>query len=691
MNFSRHQDQAERAGRRLLWLHAAVTVAVVLAVNALARLAWHLLAGADAPPPRGFHLTNTAVVLGLVVGGAWLEIARLADDGARIARRLGAVPVDTVADPLHRRLQNLLEELAIAARIGVPRAFVLEDERTINALTAGMDRNQAVVVVTRGALARLTRDELQGVLAHEVSHIVNGDVRLNTRLVGMNHGLELVALFGRSMLSRVFVPVRDGRIDAFTVIAAVPLLAAGGTLAVVGAIGELSARAIRAGIGRQREYFADAQAVAFTRQRDGLGGALRKVAGLSRALRREAGEGSAPRIGPRREAALRHPYWENVSHLLLVGATRSSRWFATHPPLRDRIRRLYGRPVDAIEPRELAALERREPELPVLAFPASHDGAGGSHDSADGEPAAAATPVLRGDDAGARGWVDTVALGDAAPDGVTVPGRRGAAAHDAGEAGWLAPTASMRLVQATREPAGAAALVVALIQEPGLPPPRWGEGWGVAATRHGALRGAVGELSPRALRPLRWPLMELAAARLRPLSRPARDALLATVRELVAADERVTLREWIYFSLLRLRLAPPRRAACLPVLADPVDARSIRVLFGLVARCAQVSESRADRAANAAIRLLDLAPIGGSSGALTLDALERAVARTGRLPPLAKPLLVRQLVAILPPDADVEVLDFLRLLCVAIDCPPPQFGQRDAAQPGALRDAPIDA
>jgi len=681
MNFSRHQDQAERAGRSLLWLHAFATVAVVLAVNALASLVWHLLAGAGTPPPRGFHLTNTVVVLGLVLGGAWLEISRLADDCALIPRRLGAVPVDTVADPLHRRLQNLLEELAIAARIGVPRAYVLEDEPTINALTAGMDRNHAVVLVTRGALARLTRDELQGVLAHEISHVVNGDVRLNTRLVGMNHGLELVALFGRSMLSRVFVRVRDGRLDAFTAIALVPLLAAGTTLAAVGAIGELAARAIRAGVGRQREYFADAQAVAFTRQRDGLGGALRKVAGQSRALRREAGDVAASRIGPRREAALRHPYWENVSHLLLVGATPSGRWFATHPPLRDRIHRLYGRHEGMIEPTELLGVQRLEPELPVLEVFAPQDGAGAGR-------VAEAGALPGGADAAGRSWADTVAL--AHPRTVTgVPGR--ADARDAGEPGWLAPTASMRLVQATREPASAAALVVALIQEPGLPPPRWGEGWGVAASRHGALRAAIGELSPLALRPLRWPLMELAAARLRPLSRPARESLLATVRELVAADERLTLREWIYFSLLRLRLAPPRPASRLTVLTDPVDARSIRVLFGLVARCAQVSESRADRAANAAIRMLELAPIGGSSGALTLEALERAVARTGLLPPLAKPLLVRQLVAILPTDVDAEVLDFLRLLCVAIDCPPPDFARRGAAQPGAFEDEAIGA
>ena len=153
MNFARHQAQADRTARRLIWLHALASLAVVIGINAAAALIWQLLFGA-APYPKGFFLTNTLVVSGLIVGGAWIETARLRDDGALIARRLGAVPVDPVNDPLHRRLQNLLEELAIAARIGVPRAFVLEDEPSINALAAGLDRNRSVVVASRGALER---------------------------------------------------------------------------------------------------------------------------------------------------------------------------------------------------------------------------------------------------------------------------------------------------------------------------------------------------------------------------------------------------------------------------------------------------------------------------------------------------------------------------------------------------------
>jgi Zn-dependent protease with chaperone function len=353
MNFARHQEQAERTGRRLLWLHALASVTVVIAVDALATLAWHALFGAASEPPAGFHATNACVVLGLIIGGAWLETSRLREDGALVARRLGAVAIDPGVDPLHRRMQNLLEELAIAARVGVPRAFVLEDEPSINALTAGLDRNQAVVVVTRGALARLTRDELQGVLAHEMSHIVNGDVRLNTRLLGLNHGLQLVAMMGRSLLGQA-----AGRSGVLGLLLVVPLLLIGAVIAAVGSIGSVAARAIQAGVERQREYFADAHAVAVTRQRDGLGGALRKVAG--EAL---LSDSDAPRSI---RAGVRHrPYWRNVAHLMIVGDSDGG-WFDTHPPIAARVRRLYGADRAPIVPTELAAPDRREPDLPAV-------------------------------------------------------------------------------------------------------------------------------------------------------------------------------------------------------------------------------------------------------------------------------------------------------------------------------------
>jgi len=163
----------------------------------------------------------------------------------------------------------------------------------------------------------------------------------------------------------------------------------------------------------------------------------------------------------------------------------------------------------------------------------------------------------------------------------------------------------------------------------------------------------------------------------------------------VVADGRVTLREWIYFTLLRVRLMPRPRQIGRSVALEPIADRSIRVLFGLLAASVDLNEARADRAANASIRALGLASIGGSSGALTLDALEHAVAQVSLLPPLAKPLLVRHLVEMLPGDAGIEPRDFLRVLCVVIDCPPPQLPERQMPEPPLPESrsaaAPMDA
>jgi hypothetical protein len=404
-------------------------------------------------------------------------------------------------------------------------------------------------------------------------------------------------------------------------------------------------------VGRQREFFADAQAVEFTRSRDGLGGALRKIAGYGRGLLSERKDGDLSPTDPgrtggtlppspgrnaiRNDALRRHPYLRSLSHLMLVGTPRSDQWFATHPPLRERIRRIYGRHRDAIAAVVLLEPDRREPALPVLDFEST-----------------------------GMAWI---------------------AGHtDIGEPfDQPPPTATMRLVQATREPTSAAALVVAMLQMPGQAgsEPRWDEGWASAGGRHDQLRHALGELPMSSLRPLQWPLLELAVARLRMMSPSARQSLLQTARGVVLADGRVSLREWIYFTLLRVRLMPRPRQMGRSVTVEPIAARSIRVLFGLLAASVDLNEARADRAANASIRALGLASIGGSPGALTLDALERAVAQVSLLPPLAKPLLVRHLVEMLPGDAGIEPRDFLRVLCVAIDCPPPQLPERQMPEP----------
>jgi Zn-dependent protease with chaperone function len=233
---------------------------------------------------------------------------------------LGGAPVDRrTADPGERRLVNVVEEMAIAAGLPVPALYVLPAEAGINAFAAGFSPDRAVVAVTRGALDELTRDELQGVVAHELSHVLNGDARLNLQLLALVGGLTVLAAVGRS-LARLFGDGGRrwrGRRGGSGAVAL-----AGVVVWAAGSVGAFFGRVIRAAVSRQREFLADAAAAQFTRNPEGLAGALAKIARTGSVV----GSAFAP------EAA----------HLFFANGL-STRWLATHPPVEDRIRRLVPR------------------------------------------------------------------------------------------------------------------------------------------------------------------------------------------------------------------------------------------------------------------------------------------------------------------------------------------------------------
>ena len=335
MRFFEHQA---RARRRTLWLVLGMLVAtaiVVVAVDAVVAFAAYLSsdtpqAGFDRwwPAQTGLLATATAITLLLIGGGSLYKMVALSGGGAEVARSVGAVPIESdTTDPARKRLVNVVEEMAIAAGIPVPAIFVMEGESGINAFAAGYSPSDAAIAVTQGTLDTLTRDELQGVIAHEFSHIFNGDMRLNLRLTGLLHGILLIALVGRGMMR---VSGRgDGKGAAF-------LVSTGFALFVVGFIGVLCARIIKAAVSRSREFLADASAVQFTRNPSGIGGALKKIA---------AGDGSV----------LAHTEAEEVSHMLFATGISFTSLMATHPPIEDRIRAIEPR----FDPRELDELRRQ--------------------------------------------------------------------------------------------------------------------------------------------------------------------------------------------------------------------------------------------------------------------------------------------------------------------------------------------
>lgn len=311
MDLFARQEAVRRRSRRLVMLFGLAVLGIVLAVNLVIGLAFAVVPLGTGSHPLAFVFATLGTLI--VIGGASVyRSMSLRKGGASVAAAMGGtfVPSDT-HDPGLRRLRNVVEEMAIAAGTSVPHVFVLEDEPRINAFAAGFGGPDAAIAVTRGALDRLNRAELQGVVAHEFGHIVNGDIRLNLRLVGVLFGIVVLGVVGRHLMS-----ARSGRIGRRE---GGGLVILGLALVIIGAIGQWFARMIKSGISRQREFLADASAVQYTRDADGLVGAFCKIAGVD-------GQGR-----------LLAPEAEEISHMLFEDGLGLSGLMATHPPLLARI------------------------------------------------------------------------------------------------------------------------------------------------------------------------------------------------------------------------------------------------------------------------------------------------------------------------------------------------------------------
>ncbi len=318
MNFFDAQDNARRVTRRLVIVYLLATFLIIVAVTAVVGVALFGM-GINGNALDSSALGSIAVMtLLLIIGATLYRTARLASGGARVAEELGGVLVTPDnQSPEHRRLLNVVEEMAIASGVPVPAVYVLEEERSINAFAAGFTVDDAAVAVTRGTLETLNRSELQGVIAHEFSHILNGDMRLNIRMMGVLFGIMAIGLVGRTILrGQTRVRISSSRKGGGGIV----LVGLG--LAIIGWIGVFFARLIKAAVSRQREYLADASAVQFTRQTEGIANALKKIGGYKQHSYLEVADA------------------EQVSHMLFALGARFSSMFATHPPLTDRIRAL---------------------------------------------------------------------------------------------------------------------------------------------------------------------------------------------------------------------------------------------------------------------------------------------------------------------------------------------------------------
>lgn len=321
MNFFEHQDKARQ---NTLYLIGLFFVAILCTIAILYLVVVWALMGQPSWQPELCAIVAAGTIVSIGAGSLY-KLMVLRAGGKVVAEDLGGELIDPMTEDLaEQRLLNIVEEMSIASGVPVPAVYVLREERGINAFAAGFTPNDAVVGVTRGCLEQLDRDELQGVIAHEFSHILNGDMRLNLRLIGVLQGLLLIHIMGRMVLRGSYYGGRSRSSDK----GGNATLIIGLAMLIVGLIGFIAGRLIKSAVSRQREFLADASAVQFTRNPNGIGDALRKIGGYQ-----SGSEIDAPKA-------------EEASHLFfgeaLTGFFSFGQGFSTHPPLEERIKRLEG-------------------------------------------------------------------------------------------------------------------------------------------------------------------------------------------------------------------------------------------------------------------------------------------------------------------------------------------------------------
>jgi Zn-dependent protease with chaperone function len=634
LNFFEHQDRARRQSRWLFVLFSLAVLAIVAAVDLILLLALGLAgqetAAAVQPSPSLFAVNlpllagGAVATLGVIGIASLFRTVGLRSGGGQVARQLGGTLVESdTRDFRRRRLRNVVEEIALASGVPVPEIYVLEQESGINAFAAGYTPSDAAVAVTRGALEKLDRDELQGVIAHEFSHILNGDMRINIRLMGILFGILLLALIGR----RVLIHARIGRSGKNG--AAVVLIAAG--VMAVGYLGLFFGRWIKAAVSRQREYLADASAVQFTRDPGGIGGALKKIAVYS-------------------SGSWLNADTEEISHMLFGDGQRML-LFSTHPPLNERIRR--------IDP------SFRPEELDRLAASIAREGVREA-EAAEREKKAQERESARGAgglfDAGRMieqiGNPDWQRMLMAAAVAASLPDNIRRAAHSTE---WAPEALFYALLDADEDAREGQLLLIGR---------RMGE---ESETQVRALLQAGG--LPRAEQ--RLPLLDVAFPALKRRPPDFVTQVLDTVKALIDADGRVNVFEYLLARVISQYLWESQNPGAVRASGGKTLAscrEDARAVMAVLARHGHDDQAAAQAAFSAGCDVLG-ADSGGSvpapeSWVATLDA---ALPRLDRLKPADKGILVQALAAVVTHDGRMAPaeLELLRAACALIHVPLP--------------------
>lgn len=631
MDFFATQEQAQRNTGRLVGLFALAVAGVVACVYLAVRLLLYKTETGGSGPfwnPSVF-VPVAAITLAVIGLSTLYKVWSLRSGAEAIANLLGGRRIaPNTTDPAERRLLNVVEEMSLAAGMPVPSVVVLDKEPGINAFAAGWTPGDSIVGVTRGCLERLERDELQGVIGHELSHILNADARLNLHLIGWLHGLMVIALIGYWILRGM--GRSSGGSSKKGGSAAVPLF--GLALVVIGGIGVFFGRLIKSGISRQREFLADASSVQFTRNPLGLADALKKIGGGK--------DGS--KIASRNAEQASHLYFSNGLKASWLSA------LSTHPPLEERIQRL--------DPSFTGSFAATDPG------PKIHPAAGAEIPENE-ERLAAGVVGLGGHTIAAR-------VGAVQPTHVDYATR------------FLSGLPA-GLKERAREPATAPALLFALLldRDPQvrLVQVKVLEAAGRFLFEETQKASTILASCPDAAR---LPLLDLALPALRQMSRPQWDAFRTTTHALIVADPRISLFELALQRALVRHLGPVfggtrARGAETAALADRATEVGL-VLSAIGHACGSDDPAAAAASFQTALRFL-----GGEAGAIGFSArndcppevIDRALRSLGSLAPHAKKRLLEAATACVVVDRQVTVAEaeLLRAIADSLDCPVPPF------------------
>jgi Zn-dependent protease with chaperone function len=628
LDFFQQQHHARRHTALMVVLFAAAVAAIVALLDAVAAVVYAFLAdgqaatfsGLLAQTPRAVYYATSAVVLAAIGATTAKRLWELSEGGVAVAEMVDARRVERdTQEAAERRLLNIVEEMALASGIAVPLVYVMDRQASINAFAAGYSPNEATVIVTRGALDRLGRDELQGVVAHEFSHILNGDMRLNVRLLGVISGIVVIGTIGSYMM---LPPDPDER-NSRTVNGQIQLFALGFVLWLIGSTGVLAGRIIKAVIARQREFLADASAVQFTRNPDGIGGALFKIS--------------------ERGGVVAAMHAEELSHMCIaapINAYFELPWLRSHPPIEERIERILGRGAKLL----LRDRARRAEQAALAAQPSP-------------VVAELASPLYaRRESIRTTASAVLASVGRPSDEHVDFAQRLLGSLPDELRAG-------------TQTAGGAKALVYGLLLGEGALRTAQLDMIGDAAlgARASAFADAVAKLDPRVC----MPLLGLVVPTLKVLARGERDAILQVAQRLAEADRKISLREFALLAVLRRQLGPDAKAPT-PVTHGRLEevAAEATLVLSLLAQAGGGAEPALYKG---------MAALGLKSGMLiersklSLAAVDSALRELALLAPLSKPLLIKACLEVVMADGRITVAEgeLMRAICAALDTPLP--------------------